>query len=109
MSLPVLTNLICTFYNIEAKMNFPQPKVNPLPPNIDPQGKTVLTTGATAGIGLEIARQLLKFHVSHLVRNLWKGEACRNEIQRLNIRAKITVLELDMKSYENVQRCAKTL
>jgi len=93
-------------------MNFPQPKVTSLPPDINLRGKTALITGSTAGIGLETARQLLKLHISHLVlavRNVSKGEACKQEIQRLNIHAKITVLELDMNSYNSVQSFAKKL
>lgn len=93
-------------------MNFPQPKVTSLPPHIDLHGKTALITGATAGIGLETARQLLKLHVSHLVlavRNVTKGETCKRELQRLNIHAKITVLELDMDNYKSVQNFAKAL
>jgi NAD(P)-dependent dehydrogenase (short-subunit alcohol dehydrogenase family) len=93
-------------------MNFPQPKVTSLPPDIDLHGKSALITGATAGIGLEAARQLLKLHVSHLVlavRNVSKGEACKLEIQPLNIHTKITVLELDMNSYRSVQSFAEVL
>lgn len=93
-------------------MNIPQPKVTPLPPDINLHGKTALITGATAGIGLEAARQLIKLHVSHLilaVRNASKGEACKQELQLLKIYAKITVLELDMDNYNSVQNFAKKL
>lgn len=93
-------------------MNFPQPKVTTLPPDINLRGKTALVTGATAGIGFETARQLIKLGVSHLVlavRNVPKGEACKQEIQELNKHAKITVLELDMKNYKSVQSFATIL
>lgn len=65
-----------------------------------------------AGIGLKTARQLLKLHLSHLiltVRNVSKGEACKQEIQQLNRQAQITVLELDMNNYNSVLSFAKTL
>lgn len=93
-------------------MNFPQPKVTPLPSEINLHGKTALITGATAGIGLETARQLLKLNVSHLilaVRNVSKGNACKQGLQRISINAIITVLMLDMDNYKSVQGFAKTL
>lgn len=93
-------------------MNFPQPKVTSLPSGISLHGKTALITGATAGIGLETARQMLKLDISHLilaVRNLSKGNACKKELQQINIDATITVLKLDMDNYRSVQSFAKTL
>ena len=86
-----------------------------MPPDINLNGKTALIAGATAGIGLETARQLLKLNVSHLVlavRNVSKGQACKQELQELqalNKNATITVLELDMDSYKSVQAFAETL
>jgi short-subunit dehydrogenase len=56
-------------------MNFPQPKVTLLPSDLDLHGKTAVVTGATAGIGLETARQLLKLKINLIlaVRNVSKG------------------------------------
>lgn len=93
-------------------MNFPQPKVTPLPSGISLDGKTALITGATAGIGLETARQMLQLNVSHLVlavRNVSKGDACKEQLQQLNKNATITILELDMDSYKSVSSFAKSL
>ncbi|PNP44357.1 hypothetical protein TGAMA5MH_03963 [Trichoderma gamsii] len=93
-------------------MNFPQPKVSPLPSGINLQGRTVLITGATAGMGLETAGQLLKLDVTHLilaVRNVSKGNSCKKELQKINANAAISILELDMDDYGSVQAFAKTL
>lgn len=93
-------------------MNFPQPKVTPLPLDIDLKGETALITGATAGIGLETARQLLKLNVSHLVlavRNASKGKECKQELQKINATAEITVMQLDMDDYQSVKAFAKAL
>ncbi|KAL4778861.1 hypothetical protein BJX76DRAFT_352265 [Aspergillus varians] len=99
-------------------MPLSQPKVTPLPSNINLNGKTAVITGATAGLGLETARQLLRLNISTLVlavRNLQKGKACVTDL--LNDKAvmarasepKIHVLELDMELYESVQRFSKKL
>jgi NAD(P)-dependent dehydrogenase (short-subunit alcohol dehydrogenase family) len=111
-SFRIYSSDIYIFGTILTKMNFAQPKVASLPPNLDLHGKSAVVTGATAGIGLETARQLLKLHVSHLViavRRVSKGEACKRELQRLDTHAKITVLELDMDNYQSVQRFARAL
>jgi NAD(P)-dependent dehydrogenase (short-subunit alcohol dehydrogenase family) len=94
-------------------MPFFQPSVPSLPPGINLSGKTAIVTGATAGIGLEISRQLLTYKVSNLVlavRNLPKGEKVRQAllsepaVKTANPNATIKVLELDTESYESVQR-----
>ena len=94
-------------------MPFFQPSVQSLPPGINLSGKTAIVTGATAGIGLEISRQLLSYKVSNLVlavRNLPKGETVRQAllsepaVKTANPNATVKVLELDTESYESVQR-----
>ncbi|CAH0022108.1 unnamed protein product [Clonostachys rhizophaga] len=98
-------------------MRFFQPQVPMLPSGIDLTGKTIIVTGATAGIGLEICRQLLGYKVSNLimaVRNVSKGEKVRqallkeSEIERKNPKASITVLELDTENYTSVRQFAST-
>jgi len=44
-----------------------QIKVTPLPTGIDLQGKTIIITGASAGMGLESAFQLVARNVSTVV------------------------------------------
>ena len=99
-------------------VNFIPPKVTPLPGGIDLTGKSAIITGASAGLGLEVTRQLLLLHASTVilaVRNIVKGEACaetlRQEcgIQTHNPRPTIKVMELDMDRYDSVQRFARQI
>ncbi|KAH6620985.1 hypothetical protein B0J18DRAFT_213438 [Chaetomium sp. MPI-SDFR-AT-0129] len=91
---------------------FFQPPVPSLPPGINFSGKTAIVTGATAGIGLEICRQLLTLGVSNLimaVRNLPKGETVRETlvsepaVKAANPNATVKVMKLDTELYESVQ------
>ena len=93
-----------------------QPPVSPLPADVDLHGRTVIVTGASAGIGLELSRQFLQRRVSTLilaVRNVSKGEATRAEllsesyIKRNNPNALVKVMEVDMASYDSVKSFAK--
>lgn len=93
-------------------MHFFQPSVPSLPMDLNLVGKTVIVTGATAGIGLEISRQLLVRNVSNLimaVRNVSKGETVRQSllsepaIKTANPKATVKVLELDAESYASVK------
>lgn len=95
-----------------------QPKVTPLPSNLDLAGKTAVVTGASAGMGLETARQLLARNCGTLilaVRNTTKGEACAQELlNNPTIKAKarcpvVRVLSLDVDRYDSVQSFAKCL
>ncbi|KAF7559940.1 hypothetical protein G7046_g4212 [Stylonectria norvegica] len=89
-----------------------QPTLKPLPANTNLTGLTAVVTGATAGIGLEIARQLLVLKVSTLVlaaRNEAKGETVKKSfladptIKAANPNAVIKVMKLDTESYPSIQ------
>ncbi|KAL3492158.1 NAD(P)-binding protein [Aspergillus germanicus] len=95
-----------------------QPKVHPLPTGINLTGKTAVVTGASAGLGLEITRQLLQLRISTIilaVRNTAKGKDCAKSlhqdlsIRTNNPRAVIQVIELDMDQYDSVQAFARKL
>ncbi|KAF7176671.1 hypothetical protein CNMCM7691_003323 [Aspergillus felis] len=94
-------------------MPFFQPSVPPLSPGVDLSGQTAIVTGATAGIGLEISRQLILYKVSNLimaVRNTSKGETVRESllsdpaVKAVNPHVTIKVMELDTEKYGSVQR-----
>ncbi|RMJ11801.1 hypothetical protein CDV36_008536 [Fusarium kuroshium] len=94
---------------------FSQPSVPPLPSGIDLSGKTAIVTGATAGIGLEICRQLLSHVLSTLimaVRNVSKGEATRQTllsgpvVKSAGQKVTIKVMELNTENYSSVKSFA---
>ncbi|KAJ5106716.1 hypothetical protein N7456_003391 [Penicillium angulare] len=97
---------------------FFQAKVTPLPSGIDLNGKTAVITGASAGLGLETARQSLCLKCSTLVlavRNTSKGELCAKELRQdpviksSNPKATIKVLKLDVDDNGSVQAFAHEL
>ncbi|KAJ5693139.1 Short-chain dehydrogenase/reductase SDR [Penicillium macrosclerotiorum] len=97
-------------------MPFFQPKVSPLPSNLNLQGQTAVITGASAGLGLETARQLLILNCKTVVlavRNQAKGEACAAQLARdLNLdpaTQTIKVLTLDVSSTTSITSFATTL
>ncbi|KAL5594650.1 hypothetical protein BROUX41_001569 [Berkeleyomyces rouxiae] len=96
-------------------MHFLQPAVPALPAGLVLTGKTIIVTGATSGIGLEICRQLLARKVSTLimaVRNTAKGETVRQSLlseagaRVANPNATVRVMQLDTEQYDSVQRFA---
>ncbi|KEY71533.1 hypothetical protein S7711_08913 [Stachybotrys chartarum IBT 7711] len=85
-----------------------QPSIPPLQLGIDLAGQTVVITGASSGIGLAVARRILKLRASNLilaVRDVPKGETVKAsfledaEIQSMNPMANIQVMKLDMETY----------
>lgn len=97
---------------------FTQPKVTPLPTGINLHGKTIIVTGASAGMGLEAARQLLALNASTLilaVRNTTKGENCKASllvdpaVKKYNKNPTVKVMKLDMDDYSSIQSFAKAV
>jgi NAD(P)-dependent dehydrogenase (short-subunit alcohol dehydrogenase family) len=70
-------------------------------------GKTILITGATGGIGLEVARDLAAMgaHVVIGARDAARGQAVVEELTRAGGRAQL--LTVDMASFASVRRAAE--
>lgn len=73
-------------------------------------GKTVIVTGASAGLGLETSRQYLQFGVSHLVlavRSTTRGLQAAKDLKadptvlQVNPDARVDVWELDMEDWSS--------
>ncbi|KAL9036673.1 MAG: hypothetical protein Q9214_006031, partial [Letrouitia sp. 1 TL-2023] len=95
-----------------------QAQVTPLPTGLDLRGKTIVITGASSGLGLEAARQVLTLHASTVVlavRNTHKGEDCKTsllaylETKDLQPNPTVTVLKLDMDNYQSVKSFASAI
>jgi retinol dehydrogenase-12 len=77
-------------------------------PDTDLSGLTGIVTGATAGLGLAVAEQLIKLNLSTLVigcRNLKKGNQVREKLLELapnKDQCTIHVWELDLSSFDSV-------
>jgi len=92
-----------------------QPPIRPLSSTLDLTGKTVIVTGANAGMGLEAARQYLTFKVSRIilaVRSTTKGEQAAKYlsthpgVKSSNPDAEIKVMALDLDDYASVVKFA---
>ena len=74
-------------------------------------GKTAVVTGASSGIGLEVARGLAskRAHVVLAVRSTERGEAAASAILATSPRASMEVLSLDLADLASVHRFAEAL
>jgi NAD(P)-dependent dehydrogenase (short-subunit alcohol dehydrogenase family) len=71
-------------------------------------GKTALVTGATSGIGKEIARGLLKLGAEVVIgaRDAAKGAAVRDELARETGKSSISVMTIDVASFASIRAFA---
>lgn len=75
------------------------------PLTVDLKGKVALVTGATAGLGKEIARGLARLGAEVILpaRSLERGEAARKEIVASTGNPNVTVMKLDIASLESIR------
>ncbi|KAF9892912.1 hypothetical protein FE257_000504 [Aspergillus nanangensis] len=82
----------------------------PAEPTVSFAGKTVVLTGATAGLGFEAAVKFLNLGVSSLIlgsRNIERGKAVKAELERqTNRMGVVEVWELEMNSFQSVKSFA---
>ena len=72
--------------------------------------KVAIVSGGNTGLGFESARQLLSYHLSHLIitaRSSEKGEAAVAKLREQHPRATIETWLLDMSSYDSIQSFAR--
>jgi len=95
-----------------------QPKLHPLPAGINLSGRVAIITGASSGLGLEAARQLLVLKISTVilaVRNPSKAETCISslrtdpEIKKNNPQAEIKTMKVDMDDPHSVVKFTETV
>jgi len=93
-----------------------QPHIPITPPTTTFKGKTIIVTGANAGLGLEAARQFLTLHASRVIlacRSTTKGRdaatylSTHPSVVAVNPNAEIKVLELDLDNYKSVAKFAQ--
>ncbi len=97
------------FYRVFFKNQFRAHPQYPAP-GTSLEGKTAIVTGSNTGLGYEAARQLLDLGLSRLimaVRSPAKGKAAAAELGRPHPSATIDVWQLDMASYDSVQKFAQ--
>jgi NAD(P)-dependent dehydrogenase (short-subunit alcohol dehydrogenase family) len=77
--------------------------------SVDLTNRTCLVTGATAGIGKEVARNLARMGATVVLacRSLERGQAARDEIARDTGSKKLSLLEVDLSSQASIRAAAK--
>ncbi|HEX5225775.1 MAG TPA: oxidoreductase [Solirubrobacteraceae bacterium] len=74
----------------------------------DQSGRTAIVTGANSGLGLSVARELARrgAHVVMACRNLQKGQAALQEVERSAPHAELELAELDLANLASVEAFA---
>ena len=77
----------------------------------DFQDKKIIITGATAGIGLCLAKQLVSKNASLVIlaRNLSKANKVRDELLAINQNAKIDIIQYDQSDYDSIDAAVKEI
>ena len=75
------------------------------------ENRKILVTGATAGIGLELTKQLLEkgAFVVMLIRNLDKGSKVKEELLEINHSYQIDMIQYDQSDYDSIDRAIKEI
>ena len=82
-----------------------------LPPAADLRGKTCVVTGATAGIGKEVARNFAQMGAEVVLacRDAGKGEIVRSELAHATGNSAISVAVVDLADQSSIRRFASAL
>ena len=75
------------------------------------ENRKILVTGATAGIGLELTKQLLEkgAFVVMLIRNLDKGNKVKEELLEFNPSYQIDIIQYDQSDYESIDKAVEEI
>lgn len=75
------------------------------------KGKTLIVTGATSGIGLEVSRQLLFKHANLVMacRNIKKAEDTKEQLLKEFPNSSIEILSYDQANFASIEEFAKTI